>query len=436
MNAELAERNRLQPNRPNIAIIHWHDLGTHLSVYGKAVHSPQLQSLADQSVVFDHCFATAPLCSPARGSLWTGRYPHSHGLQGLTHRGWSYHPDEVTLPTYLEAEGYRTCLIGLQHESLDPARTGFAEILGPGITDCDTVADRAIEWLTDHSGDDAPWLLTCGTFEVHRPWPADLYEPADPNNVEVPTTLPDNEHTRQDLAAFEGAIAVADAAVGRILAALDEFGLAERTMIIFTTDHGAPFPRAKSTLYDPGVQVAMIIRPPTAWNVPAHRVDGLASHVDLVPTIVDLIGAPTPAKVQGQSLAAAVLGDDPTGRDEAFLEKTYHSEYDPIRAIRTTTHKYVVNFEDRPLLQLPTDLEDSPTRRGMGDDHLAPRPTRELYDLVADPHEEHNLIDSTEHASVRDDLDRRLFAFLRETEDPILDGPLLIPDSDVPPGDR
>lgn len=415
--------------RPNILVVHWHDLGTHLSPYGVAVESPAAQRLADEGLVFDNWFAPTPLCSPARGALWTGRYPHSNGLQGLTHRGWEYHDGERTLPMLLGDLGYHSCLIGLQHEAADARRTGFAEIDELTPAHSGTVADKAIDWLAGHRDDEAPWLLTCGMTEVHRPWPHHRYRPADPARVDVPAPLPDNELTRQDIADYEGAITLADRDLGRILAALDALGLAASTLVVFVTDHGSPFPYAKSTLYDAGVRVTMLLRPPAAWQVAPRRIEDLASHVDLVPTLLGLLGAEIPAGIQGVDLSDTIRGEASGLREEVFLEKTYHGEYDPIRAIRTRTHKYVINFESRPLLQLPTDLEASLTRQGMGDDHLAERPAYELYDLVTDPAEQHNLVDDPDQVAVRDDLARRLDDFLRETGDPVLAGP--IPDPQV-----
>lgn len=119
--------------RPNILLVHWHDLGRHLAMYGvRSVQSPTLDRLAAGGLRFDRAFCTAPLCSPARGSLFTGRYPHANGLMGLAHLGWEYAPGEQTLPVLLRAAGYHTVLAGLQHESLDPHTVGFDEVVAPG----------------------------------------------------------------------------------------------------------------------------------------------------------------------------------------------------------------------------------------------------------------------------------------------------------------
>ncbi|WP_454852710.1 sulfatase-like hydrolase/transferase [Promicromonospora soli] len=104
--------------KPNIVIVHWHDTGRYLGAYGlEHVRTPNVDRLATDGVVFERSFATAPLCSPSRGSLFTGRYPHSNGLMGLAHLGWEYHANEHTLPMLLAAHGYRSVLVGLQHEA-------------------------------------------------------------------------------------------------------------------------------------------------------------------------------------------------------------------------------------------------------------------------------------------------------------------------------
>ena len=422
---------------PNILIVHWHDLGTYLPAYGHRVEAPHTEALADQSTLFEQCFSTSPLCSPARGALWTGRYPHSNGLQGLTHRGWEYGEGERPLPAQLGAAGYHTVLAGLQHETRDVGRLGFAEHLSRGRPHAAQAAEAASSWLDDRDPGGDPFLLVCGMIEVHRDWPADRYPPAPRDTVDVPDYLPDNELTRQDLAAFAGSIAVADRGLGDILAALERNNFDQDTVVVFTTDHGAPFPGAKSTLYDPGVHVALMVRMPPGTAPPQPRREpGLVSHVDLVPTLLDLAEVDIPEDVQGMSFAGTLRNASPPGRHEVFLEKTYHADYDPIRAIRTESHKYIRNFEPRPKLALPPDLESSSTRRGMGDAHLAPRASEELYDLDSDPTESTNAVDDPALAEVLGDLRERLETFMTSTDDALLRGPVPAPAPMAPEGAR
>ena len=387
--------------KDNVLIVHWHDLGRYLGVYGHAdVASPRLDQLASEGILFSRAHATAPLCSPSRGSLFTGRYPHRNGLVGLAHHGWEYRADVHTLPQILSEAGWYTTLFGMQHETSYPARLGFDEF-DVSNSFCEYVVDRATRWLDD--GPREPFLLTAGFFETHRPYPPERYEPADRAAVDVPDYLPDTDDVRQDLAEFHGAIIVADAAVGRLLDTLAATGLDRTTWVVFMTDHGPALPRAKSTLYDAGTGIAMIMRPPVDAGQRPQVYDELFSGVDLVPTLLEQLGLDVPADIDGIShagaLAAATRPVDPV-RSEVYTTKTYHDSFDPIRAIRTKEHSYIENYASRPLLDLPWDIADSAPGKAVAPLIGEPRPTRELYDLVEDPTESHNLLgaDATDKA--------------------------------------
>jgi len=415
--------------RPDIALIHCHDLGDWIGCYGwDAVPTPNLDAIAAAAVVFETAFSTSPLCTPARSSLFTGRSPHANGLMGLTHAGWRYAPGVATLPELLAPVGYRTALLGLQHEDLDARLLGYEEVHGLGFLPRALEVARLTEsWLAEATDDSRPWFAAIGLWEVHRPWPEEDYTPAEPADVTIPPYLPDNEHTRRDISRFYGAIAQMDEAVGRIVDAIRAAPGGEETLVVFTTDHGVAFPGAKSTLYDAGVKVALVVSPPKSWGVGPGRRAGLVSHLDVVPTLLELVGQEEPAEVEGVSFLDHLL----TTRSEVpertlFFEKTYHDRYDPIRGLRTSTAKFIRNFVDGPRLPLATDLEQSETRSGMGDAHLSARPAEELYLLDHDPWESRNVVDDPAHAALRADLAARLEEHLRESRDPVLDG-------DVPP---
>jgi arylsulfatase A-like enzyme len=414
---------------PNVVIIHGHDLGRFLSCYGlPSIPSPHLESFAARSVVFDRAFSTAPLCTPARSSLFTGQAPHVNGLMGLVHSGFRYRRDVLTLPELLGPAGYDTVLVGLQHEHHNPTVLGFGEVHGMGfLPRALPVAAEAVSWLSRRGAQDRPFLLTVGMWEVHRPWPREDYRHADPATVEVPPFLPDNPHTREDLAGFYGSIRQFDQAVGMVLDAVDRACDPANTLVLFTTDHGAAFPRAKGTLYDPGVSVAFIVRPPTSMGIAPGRRDQVVSHLDVVPTLLELAGAEAAPRLEGRSLLPALRGEPDDGERVLFLEKTFHDVYDPMRAVRTSRYKYIRNFTDGPALLLSKDLEESPTRRGMDDTHLRPRPPAELYDLRDDPWERRNLADSPDHAQTVAALDHALTTWMKDTRDPVLHGPIAPP---------
>jgi arylsulfatase A-like enzyme len=410
-----------------VLFVHWHDLGRGLGVYGHpGVKSPRLDQLAAEGILFTRAHAAAPLCSPSRGALFTGRYPHSNGLVGLAHHGWEYRAGVQTLPHILGEAGWYSALFGMQHETSYPARLGFDEF-DVSNSYCDYVVAMAQEWLQESAPleESNPFLLTTGFFETHRPYPPDHYEPADTADVEVPDYLPDTPAVRRDLADFYGAIAVADAAVGRLLDTLAAAGLDATTWVVFLTDHGAPFPRAKSTLYDAGTGIAMIVRPPTELGLAPRVYDELFSGVDLVPTLLGLLGVDEPAEVEGMSHARNLLAPatqiQPV-RDHVYAEKTYHDSFDPIRAIRTKEFSYIENYAQRALLDLPLDIERSPSGKAVEPYIQGPRPQRELYDLLEDPTETNNLLaaEGTDRAEeIADNMAERLHHWRQETGDVI-----------------
>lgn len=382
------------PDRDNLLIVHWHDLGRYLGAYGHAdVSSPRLDQLAAEGILFTRAHATAPLCSPSRGSLFTGRYPQSNGLVGLAHHGWEYRAGVRTLPHLLSEAGWYTALFGMQHETSFPARLGFDEY-DVSNSYCEYVVERATRWLWEDAPPE-PFLLTTGFFETHRPYPRDRYEPADPDTVTLPDYLPDLPDVRQDVAEFYGSISVADTAVGQLLDTLAATGLDRSTWVVFMTDHGPALPRAKSTLYDAGTGIAMIVRPPTRHQAPGRVYDDLFSGVDLVPTILGLLGLPVPDDVEGLSHAPNLLesiSHSPPVRTEVYTTKTYHDSFDPIRAIRTKEFSYIENYANRSMLDLPLDIEESASGQAVAPLSSGPRPHRELYDLRVDPTEQNNLL--------------------------------------------
>jgi arylsulfatase A-like enzyme len=407
----------------NVLLIHWHDLGRYLGAYGHVdVDSPRMDALAAEGILFTRAHATAPLCSPSRGSIFTGRYPQSNGLIGLAHHGWEYRDGVRTLPAILSEFGWHTALFGMQHESSWPSRLGFDEF-DVSNSYCEYVVERAGEWLRGRSGA-GKFLLTAGFVETHRPYPHDRYPPADPGAVRVPDQLPDTAEVRQDLADFYGSIAVADRAVGELLDVLDETGLADNTWVVFLTDHGPALPRAKSTLYDAGTGIALIVRPPKSRPVRSGGTTyaELFSGVDLLPTLLGLLDIPIPDDIEGLSHADNLPESASEVRSAIYTCKTYHDSFDPIRAIRTKEHSYIENYATRPLLDLSWDIADSAPGQAVADYVSGPRPERELYDLRVDPTEQNNLLSSDESDETRilaSDLSIRLNEWREETHDVI-----------------
>jgi N-sulfoglucosamine sulfohydrolase len=407
------------PPRPNILYLHSHDTGRYVQPYGHQVPTPNIQALADQGVLFRQAFCAAPTCSASRACLLTGQYGHSNGMLGLAHRGWSLNDYRHHIVHTLRRAGYHSVLIGEQHIAKEPDVIGYDEIIKIPTTRVESVAPLAMEVLNRKPG--KPLFLSVGFFETHREFlgPGSL---RDAHYSQPPSNLPDTPEIRHDIAGFKASARSLDQGVGTVLNALDATGIDANTLVIFTTDHGMPFPGAKATLYDRGLGVMLILRGP--WPFAGGRViDELVSHIDLFPTITDHLELDRPQWLQGVSLLPLLRGEARDVRDEIFAGSTWHAAYEPQRAIRTARHKYIRRWGDRRTPVLP-NTDDGPSkelllRHGWAEHEIAPE---QLYDLVFDPNEGHNLVGDPAYADALADLRDRLEAWQRETGDPLLAG--------------
>ncbi|HEY0831489.1 MAG TPA: sulfatase [Candidatus Dormibacteraeota bacterium] len=393
----------------DIVVITTHDIGRHLHCYGQAsVVSPNLDALAADGVRFTQAFATAPQCSPSRASLASGMYPHNNGVMGLAHAGFDW-PLAVPHAAAIFAEhGFQAHLFGGQHVTPHPARLGFRGM--------HSTSD--FERVLRHHAKDQRLYLEINFEETHRPYPP-AGEP--PDGLVIPGYLPDGPEAVEEMTAVEQAIATMDRSVGHVLAALDNAGRASDALVVFTTDHGLAVPRAKCTLYDAGLEVALLVRWPTGAIGRGTTNSELVSNIDVLPTLLKSCGLPVPSAVQGRSLFGP-------GRDAVFAEKTFHSYYDPMRCVRTHRHKLIRNFETAFAVEVPADIQAGPIFRANVGLYSKDRPsTAELYDLDADPLEQHNLAGDGGHSDMERNLVEQLSSWMRETSDPLLNGPVASP---------
>ena len=411
-----------------------HDLGRYLHCYRvESAVSPNLDSLAAAGVRFERAFCTAPQCSPSRASLATGRYPHNNGVMGLAHSGfdWELSPSTPHAAAILAREGFDTHLFGMQHVSLHPEEIGFAQMHSPGHEHGNATGQiiaAAVEQVLASETAAGRLYLEINLEETHRPYPSDGGRAGGPAAKDVPAYLPTGPEAAAELQGLLVAIEQMDAAVGRVLAALDRAGRAERTLLVFTTDHGLAMPRAKCTLYDPGLEVALIVRWPASGAGAGVIRSEMVSNIDVLPTILEAAGVSIPAGVQGRSFLPLLRGEPYEPRDAIFAEKTFHSYYDPMRCIRTPHHKYIRNFETAFAVEVPGDIQQGAIFRADPSRYSADRSSIvELYDLDSDPLEEHNLAGSQDAAAVEQRLSAELWSWMRETEDPLLNGPISSP---------
>ncbi|MFX1571513.1 MAG: sulfatase [Promethearchaeota archaeon] len=417
--------------KPNIIIFITHDQGTFLGCYEtpqttKSLYTPNIDRLAENGVRFTNYFCTAPQCSPSRGSLMTSLYPHQNGLMGLVNLGWTLPENNKTLPMYLRDHGYNTYLLGLQHESKEVSTLGYdkvSERIKEYKYSTKKMEEVYLRFFEERQGDDEPFYVNIGTIEVHRPFVI-WSDPVDPKYVEVPPFLPNNELIREDIGLFYGIINNVDLAIGNIIRSLEKLGLRKNTLFIYTTDHGSPFPRAKCTLYDPGIKTALIMNCPELEIVSGGKIiDYKISNIDLLPTLLDLVGVKKPRNIEGISFLPVLEDKFGNFRNEIFTEKTYHEIYDPMRSIRTDKYKYIRNFtSSETLYQMPLDIQRGLSGKFLIDTIKKPRSEEELYDLEYDPYEQENLVNDSNYQNILQELRQKLLNWMMNTSDPLLKG--------------
>jgi N-sulfoglucosamine sulfohydrolase len=424
-------------NPPNIVFIisddhSWRDLGC----YGnRAIHTPNLDRMAREGMRFNHCYVASPQCSPNRSAIFTGCAPHTTSTSRL-HTPMP--PWERTFLEPLKERGYFVGAFRKVHQGKEFDRRW------------DFYGDRNSPFRSffDRASKDRPFFLHVGFTEPHRPYRPGVFSPPhDAAKMRVPPHLPDTPEVREDLAMYHDAISRMDGEIGELLQLLEQRGIAENTLVMFTGDNGMPFPRAKGTCYDPGIRVPLLARWPGRIAAGAVR-DELIAHVDLPASWLEAAGLALPAKMQGRSFLGLLQGNPNEPREAVFSERNWHDNFDPIRSVRTARHKLIFNaaphFPYRPALDIADSLSWAAYQRAARRGGLTPaqidllspnRPVLELYDMQADPDEFSNLAASPAHQDVLADLGRRLSRWMHETYDylpPARSGLNLPPDRDWP----
>lgn len=421
----------------NIIYIHTHDLGVCIEPYGREVETPALSALAREATLFENAHAAAPTCSPSRAAMLTGRTPQATGMIGLAHRGFALARPSEHLGNLLAANGYDTVLSGIQHEFSGPEADGYpyrtvlAQLARGKDEDMESfqrrrdreVAGEAADWIRKRRSEE-PFFLSVGFFQPHRPLPeADPDLPASP--ISGFGTAP---KAPADLAALRTSVRLLDRAVGQVLDALKASGQWDRSIILFTTDHGIAFPGCKCSLTDAGTHVALMLRHPVLPVTHGRRISAMVSHLDVLPTLLEWLGSEVPGYCAGSSLMPLITGKETDLHDALYGEVTYHAAYEPMRSIRTRSHAYIRHFLSDRGWRL-ANVDDSPSKEAWMQTPAfrEGKPFEELYDLKADPLQETNLADCPEAATLKDTLAGRLHRHMEATADPLLRGPVPAP---------
>ena len=395
--------------------------------YGHPVPTPNIQRLADQGLLFRHAFCAAPTCSGSRACLLTGQWAHSNGMIGLAHRGFELYDYGHHIVHTLRSAGYWTGLVGEQHLSRDPDMLGYDHVVDIDNHHVDEVAPAALQLIAERPSD--PFFLSIGFFETHR----EYFEPTSVRDSLYslpPANLPDTAETRRDMASYKASARSLDHGVGAVLNALDEHELADDTIVILTTDHGLAFPGAKATLTDRGLGVMLIVRGPGGFH--GGKVsEALVSQIDLFPTLCEAAGIDRAGLAAGHARCSRSCGARPTRSTTPSSPSSRStpptSPSAPSAPSATSTSGASASAARRCSRTSTTARpRSSCSRHGWGEREL---PREELHDLVFDPAEAANVADDPAYADVRAELAERLDAWMRETDDPLLDG-----DVEPPPG--
>jgi N-sulfoglucosamine sulfohydrolase len=432
----------VQPaRRPNILLLIADDLGLHTGAYGDAVaRTPNLDRLANEGVRFTHAFCTSASCSASRSVLFTGLHNHANGQFGHSHdfHHFSLHSRVQTLPALLKPAGYRTGLIGKFHVA--PAAAFQWDLLKEsGARDVNSMAQQAGEFI--QAAGNQPWYLHVGFSDPHRAargfaneqaWPGVKPVKFDPAKLQVPSFLPDTPECRAELAEYYQSANRMDQGIGWILERLKASGQWDNTMVLFLSDNGIPFPNSKTTLYEAGTRLPLLVRAPGLTRA-GSTCQAMVNWADITPTLLEWSGASGPDySLHGRSFLEPLRNPSAAGWDQVFFSHTFHeiTMYYPVRGTRTRRYKYLRNLY--PELEFPhaSDLWESPTwqatvKRGgqLGKrslDAYLHRPAEELYDLEKDPDEVVNLAAQSQHRSMLERLRRETHEFRKRTGDPWL----------------
>lgn len=394
-------------SRPNIFIFLSDDHGWVDSPQAgnEVIRMPHLQRMMDEGLSFQNAYAAASTCAPSRSSMFTGMYPVRHGAH---HNHTQIHDGIKTWPVYFQEAGYRSILLGKTH-------FGPKEAF-PFIKPVNKSWENVAKEMDDAKVDDKPFCIVYADDEPHYPHKGGLYKT---DEVFVPPYMVDTPETRKMLSEYYSDITRMDEKIGRLRSMLEERGMDDNTIFIYTTDHGAPVLYGKWTLYDCGLHVPFVLHWPGKAE-PGSKTDSLISLVDVLPTLLELAGASVPEDIDGRSFAKLLT--DPVAKIRDFTygvhsnARIIQGSVYPSRSVTDGRFNYIVNLNaekgnfknlftsnKRPYY---TAVWKSWIRRAKEDAFASERvrnyqqrPKVEFFDLQNDPWELSNHADNPEYAA-------------------------------------
>ena len=461
-----------------------------LGCYGDSIAvTPNIDKLAADGTLFRNAFATTASCSASRSVVMSGLHNHKNGQYGHQH---SYHKFasfynvvSLAMPRVIANAGYRTAQIGKYHVAPEEVYHFQKYIRGNG-RNAVLMAEQAKEFITDKE-DERPFFLYFGTTDPHRGGGIDktskrelkpdlfgnrpkrgshqgvkevFYDPA---KVPIPPFLSDTPETREELAQYYQSCSRIDQGLGRLVQILKDADLYDKTLIVFTSDHGMAFSGGKTTVYEGGLRVPFVVRNPYEQTRGIVS-NAMISHIDITPSLLDFAGGLDAEKngpkkwvdpnkywkerganlkenrngrhtfrsYHGKSWISILGKPEATHWETVFASHTFHEiqMYYPMRVVRDKKYKLIWNIAHGLPYPFASDLwrasswqaqfkkgmDASYGKKTVGD--YIHRQKFELFDIQNDPNETENLAEKTEYQEILKKYQDTLKAFQKRMHDP------------------
>lgn len=413
--------------RPDIVVYLADDLSARdLKLYGgNDIEAPAIDALAADGMTFDRAFVASPACAPSRAALLTGLMPARNGAE----ENHTFPRDGTPrLPEVLNELGYQTVAFGKVAHAKSAPDYGF-EVHSAEKTISEL--RPVVKSFLKNRNDPRPLALFVGVSDPHVPWPSK--STVDPQEISISPKLLDTPRTRVQRSRYLQEVKDLDAYLGELRVLTNEH-LSNDTLFVFSSDHGAQFPFGKWNLYDEGTRVPLIVTH-SGKIKPGSRTNAMVSWIDILPTLIDVVGGNVPESLDGRSFASVLRDGGKSHRDRIYtthsgdrLMNVYLS-----RSVRTERYKFIWNVHPEFAFTTHIDLllretsgdyfkqwkelakTDSNAARAIARHHG--RPEYELYDLQSDPLEQHNLAGSEELQSLHGDLLNELKAWIESQGD-------------------
>ncbi|MCW0484516.1 sulfatase family protein [Gaoshiqia sediminis] len=411
--------NAQNQEKPNLVLFLADDC-TYFDIgcYGSAdSQTPNIDKFASEGIRFTNGFQAAPMCSPTRHNLLTGLWPvktgaypnHTNAIEGT-----------LSIVQQLKPAGYQVALVGKSH--VNPESVFPWDLYAP-LTKSNDLNFAAIDsFIEDCTSNDQPFCLVVTTNQPHTPWNKGNPDLFNPEKLTLPPYYVDTKETRQMLCKYLAEINYMDNEFGTLLKKLDQYKIADKSVVVYLSEQGNSLPFAKWTCYDAGVHSAYMVRWPGVIK-PGTESDAIVEYVDIVPTFLDIAGVAPSGPLDGKSIVPVLEGKQKENKQYTFSLQTTRgiysgSEYYGIRSVADKKYRYIVNLTPEAtfkntesagrLFKIWQEKAKTDPKAKWLTERYQHRPPVELYDVENDQYCMNNIADKPESQEIIKRLDQAL----------------------------